>query len=100
MRFVILAACMVAYASSGFAAPFPIDLPKGGACLAPSRPDHKVEAYPAKHPAPAKAIAPPEPPKAPEVPEIHKQEHRGPAVVLPLLHRKITVPDRPLSIDA
>jgi hypothetical protein len=31
---------------------------------------------------------------------MHEQEHRGPAVVLPLLHRKITVPDRPLSIDA
>lgn len=100
MRFDILAACMIAYASSSLAAPFQIDSPKGGACLAPSRPDRKVNAYPAKHPAPPTGIAPPGPPKGTEAPDMHEQEHRGPAVVLPLLHRKITVPDRPLSIDA
>jgi hypothetical protein len=97
MRFDILAACMIAYASSSSAAPLPVDPPKGGACLAPSRPDHKVEAYPAKHPAPVKAIALPEPLKGPETPEMHDQEHHG--LVLPVLHRKITVHDKAQNID-
>lgn len=100
MRFNILAACLVAYASSGFAAPLPIDPPKGGACLAPSQPDREVNAYPAKHPAPPTGIAPPGPPMGTEAPDMHEQEHRGPAVVLPLLHRKITVPDKAQTIDA
>ena len=100
MRFSILAACMIAYASSSLAAPLPIDPPKGGACLAPSHPDRKVNAYPATHPAPVGAIAPPEPLKRPEAPEMHPVEHRGPAVVLPVLHRKITVHDKIQNIDA
>ena len=100
MRFDILAACMIAHASLSLAAPLPIDPLKGGACLAPSRPDHKVEAYSAKHPAPVKAIAPPEPPKVPETPGMHDPEHRGPAMILPVLHRKITVHDKAQNIDA
>jgi hypothetical protein len=58
-----------------------------------------VEAYPAKHPAPVKAIAPPKPPKGPETPKMHDQEHRGPAMILPMLHRKITVHDKAQNID-
>jgi len=93
MCFDILAACMIAYASSSLAAPLPTDLPKGGACLEPSQPDRKVHAYTAKHPAPLTGIAPPEPLKRPETPEMHEQEQRRPGIVLPVLHRKITVHD-------
>ena len=100
MRFVILAACMVAYASSSLAAPLPINPPKGGACLAPSQLDRKVNAYPATHPTPVGAIAPPELPNGPEAPGMHQQEHRGPSIVLPVLHRKITVHDEIQNIDA
>jgi hypothetical protein len=91
---------MIAYASSSLAAPFPPGPPKGDACNVPSRPDHGVEAYPAKHPAPLKAIAPHAPPKEPEAPEMHEQEHRGPAIVLPVLHRKITVQDAFRGVSA
>lgn len=100
MRFDILTACMIAYASSSFGAPLPSDPPKAGACLAPSRPDHKVNAYPAKHPTPPKAIASPEPPKGLGAPEMHEKEQHGPATVLPMLHRKITVLDKPRNIDS
>ena len=100
MRFGILAAYMIAYASSSLAAPLPIDPPKGGACLAPSQPDRKVNAYSATHPAHVGAIAPPEPPKGPEAPGMHQQEHRGPTIILPVLHRKITVHDEIQNIDA
>ena len=93
MRFDILAACTMAYANSILAAPLPTDPLKGGACLAPSQPDRKVHAYSAKHPAPLTGIALPEPPKGPETPEMHEQEHRRPGIVLPVLHRKITVHD-------
>lgn len=93
MRFHVLAACMITCASSSLAAPLLPGPPTGSACLAPSRPDHKVAAYLAKHPAPLKVIEPPELPKGPEASEMHEQEHRGPAIVLPVLHRKITVHD-------
>ena len=100
MRFHVLAACMIAYASSSLAAPMLPGPPEGSVCVAPSRPDHKVEAYPAKRPAPLEAIEPPELPKGPEAPKMHEQEHRGPAIVLPVLHRKITVHDKIQNIDA
>ena len=100
MRLDILAACMFAYASSSLAAPPPTNPPKGGACLAPSQPDRKVNAYPSKHLAPVKAIAPPEPPKGPEAPDMHQQEHRGPTIILPVLHRKIIMHDEIQNIDA
>lgn len=100
MRFDILAACMIAYPSSSLAAPLPTDPLKGSACLAPSQPDRKVNAYPAKHPAPLAGIAPPEPPKRPETPDMHEQEHRGPTIALPVLHRKITMHDEVQDTDA
>ena len=100
MRFSILAACMVAYVNSSLAAPLPINPPKGGACLAPSQLDRKVNAYPATHPAPVGAIAPLEPPRGPVAPEMHQNDHPGPTIVLPVLHRKITVHDEIQNIDA
>lgn len=71
----------------------PTDPLKGSACLAPSQPDRKVNAYPVKHPAPLAGIAPPEPPRRPETPDMHEQEHHRSGIVLPVLHRKITVHD-------
>jgi len=100
MRFGTLAACVVAFASSILAAPLPSDPPRGGACLAPSRPDHKVDAYRAIHMVPAKAIAPPEQPKGPGLSGTPQQEHREPAFALLELHRKITVHDEFTQVSA
>lgn len=80
MRLEILAACVIAYASPSLAAPLPIDPPTGGACLAPSQSDRKVNAYLATHPAPVEAIAPLEPPRGPEAPEMHQNDHPGPTI--------------------
>jgi len=99
MRIDILAGCMIACASSSLAAPLPIDPPKGGACPAPSRPDHKVNAYPAIHLTPVTAIGSPEPPNGPVIPNIPQQEPHGAALVLPELHRKITVHDEFRGVD-
>jgi hypothetical protein len=97
MRFGTLAACIIAFASSILAAPLPSDPPRGGACIAPSQPDHKVDAYPATHMAPVKAIAPS---KEPELLKMPQREHREPAFALPELHRKITVHENFAPIDA
>ena len=100
MRFEILVACMVACTSSSSAATLPPGPPRGGACLAPSPPDHKVEAYPAMHLAPVKAIVLPEQSKGPKDPEMPDQQYHRPAFLLPELHRKITVHDEVDNINA
>ena len=59
-----------------------------------------MEAYPAIHLAPVKAIALPEQSKGQEVSEMSDQQYHRPAFLLPELHRKITVHDEVDNINA